>query len=89
YYDVYVLVKLKENDIEYDILRQALIETARKRKSLGDIENRRYLIELIAKSDIQRSYWERYRNNYSYVKEIKFESTIGNLNYVIQKIFGD
>jgi hypothetical protein len=83
------LVKLKENDIEYDILRQALIETARKRKSLGDIENRRYLIELIAKSDIQRSYWERYRNNYSYVKEIKFESTIGNLNYVIQKIFGD
>ena len=89
YYDVYILVKFKEEDMQYDILKTALIETANKRETLHNIENHRQLIDLILQSDIQRDYWEKYRQNYSYAKEIEFDSVIENLRYVMDKIYQD
>ena len=83
YYDVYVLVQLKEGDIQYDVLKTALTATAIKRETLQNIENHKQLIEAISQSDIQRNYWEKYRQNYSYAREIEFDSVIENLAYVM------
>ena len=47
YYDLYMFVNLKWNDIDKTILRKAIFNTSEKRETLNYIENADKYIELI------------------------------------------
>ena len=76
YYDLYMFVNLKWDDINKDTLRKAIINTAKNRKTLDYIDNASKYIELISDDSRLKSLWNSYKSNYDYAKNIEFEDTI-------------
>lgn len=76
YYDLYMFVNLKWNDINKDTLRKAILNTSKNRETLDYIDNASEYIELISNDSRLKSLWNSYQNNYDYAKDISFEDTI-------------
>lgn len=84
YYDLYMFVKLKWNDINKDTLRKAIINTAKNRETLDYIDNSDKYLELITNDTRLRSLWNNYQNNYEYAKNISFDDTINAIKKIIE-----
>ena len=84
YYDLYMFVKLKWNDINKDTLRKAIINTSKARETLDYIANANKYIELISDDSRLKSLWNSYQNNYEYAKDIEFEDTINAIKTISQ-----
>lgn len=82
YYDLYMFVNLKWNDIDKTILRKAIFNTSEKRETLNYIENADKYIELINEDSKLKSLWKNYQNNYAYAKDISFENTIDAIKVI-------
>lgn len=82
YYDLYMFVNLKWNDIDKTILRKAIFNTSEKRETLNYIENADKYIELINEDSKLKSLWKNYQNNYAYAKDISFENTIASIKVI-------
>lgn len=82
YYDLYMFVNLKWNDIDKTILRKAIFNTSEKREMLNYIENADKYIELINEDSKLKSLWKNYQNNYAYAKDISFENTIAAIKVI-------
>ena len=76
YYDLYMFVNLKWDDINKDILRKAILNTSKNRETLDYIDNASKYIELISDDSRLKTLWNSYQNNYDYAKNISFEDTI-------------
>ena len=76
YYDLYMFVNLKWNEINKDILRKPIINTSKKRNTENYIEDANSYIEMIQEDDRLKSLWNSYVSNYEYAKDITFEDTI-------------
>ena len=84
YYDLYMFVKLKWNEINKDTLRKAIINTAKKRETLDFINNSDKYLDLIINDTRLKSLWYSYQNNYEYAKNISFEDTIEAIKEIIE-----
>ena len=82
YYDLYMFVNLKWNDIDKTILRKAIFNTSEKRETLNYIENADKYIELINEDSKLKSQLKNYQNNYAYAKDISFENTIAAIKVI-------
>ena len=82
YYDLYMFVNLKWNDIDKTILRKAIFNTSKKRETLNYIEEADKYIELINEDSKLKSLWKNYQNNYVYAKDISFENTIDAIKVI-------
>ena len=82
YYDLYMFVNLKWDDIDKTILRKAIFNTSEKRETLNYIENADKYIELINEDSKLKSLWKNYQNNYVYAKDISFENTIAAIKVI-------
>lgn len=82
YYDLYMFVNLKWNDIDKTILRKAIFNTSEKREMLNYIENADKYIELINEDSKLKSLWKNYQNTYAYAKDISFENTIAAIKVI-------
>ena len=82
YYDLYMFVNLKWNDINKDTLRKAIINTSKARETLDYIDNASRYIELISSDSRLKSLWNSYQNNYEYAKDIEFVDTINAIKEI-------
>ena len=82
YYDLYMFVNLKWNDINKDTLRKAIINTSKARETLDYIDNASKYIELISDDSRLKSLWNSYQNNYEYAKDIEFGDTINAIKVI-------
>lgn len=82
YYDLYMFVNLKWNDIDKTILRKVIFNTSKKRETLNYIEEADKYIELINEDSKLKSLWKNYQNNYVYAKDISFENTIDAIKVI-------
>ena len=82
YYDLYMFVNLKWNDINKDTLRKAIINTSKARETLDYIDNASKYIELISDDERLKALWNSYQNNYEYVKDIKFVDVINAIKII-------
>lgn len=82
YYDLYMFVNLKWDDINKDTLRKAIINTAKNRETLGYIEDASKYIELISDDSRLKSLWTSYKSNYDYAKDIEFVDTINAIKVI-------
>ena len=80
YYDLYMFVNLKWNDINKTILRKAIFNTSKKRDTLNYIEEADKYIELINEDSKLKSLWKNYQSNYA--KDISFENTIDAIKVI-------
>lgn len=82
YYDLYMFVNLKWNEINKEILRKAIINTSKKRDTENYIEDANSYIEMIQEDDRLKSLWNSYVSNYEYAKDITFEDTINAIKVI-------
>ena len=86
YYDLYMFVNLKWNDINKETLRKAIINTSKNRETLSYIENANDYIILIEDDSKLKSLWNNYQKNYEYAKDISFEDTIKSIKIISEII---
>ena len=82
YYDLYMFVNLKWNDINTETLKKAIFNTSKNRDTLIYIENSNKYIELIEVDRRLKTLWDSYQNNYEYAKDISFEDIIKALKRI-------
>ena len=82
YYDLYMFVHLKWNDINKETLRKAIINTSKARGSLDYIDNANKYIELISDDFRLKALWNSYQNNYEYAKDIEFTDTLNAIKVI-------
>ena len=83
YYDLYMFVNLKWNDINKDTLRKAIINTSKARETLDYIDNANKYIELISDDSRLKALWNSYQKTYEYAKNISFKDTIKSIKKII------
>ncbi|MDR1606304.1 MAG: nucleotidyl transferase AbiEii/AbiGii toxin family protein [Streptococcaceae bacterium] len=75
YYDVYILWKLQQQNINIDHLSGALTATANKRNALELMKNYLQTIDVVRSSNFMNEQWQKYQHSFDYAKKIKFEET--------------
>ena len=86
FYDVYILLKLKSKNIDYNILRLAIEETSQKRDSLNLLLNYKEIISNIENNNEMLVRWENYRNSFNYARTIDFTEICKFLTEILEKI---
>ena len=86
YYDLYMFVNLKWNDINKETLRKAIINTSKNRETISYIENANDYINLIEDDSRLKLLWNSYQNNYEYTKGIEFVDTINAIKVISEII---
>lgn len=76
YYDLYMFVNFKWNDVNKKELLEAIINTATKRQTIDYVLNANKYIKLIENDNKLKQLWNSYVSVYSYAKDINFEDTI-------------
>jgi hypothetical protein len=74
FYDVYLI--LKTQDFDMNDFRKAFAATANHRGTTEQINPVLEILSIISGSQELRRYWEKYRREYNYAKDIVFEDTI-------------
>ena len=86
FYDVYILLKLKSKNIDYNILRLAIEETSQKRDSLNLLLNYKEIISNIENNNEMLVRWENYRNSFNYARTIDFNEIYKLLKKILEEI---
>lgn len=72
YYDVYILSKLRNSEINYNLLKVALKATSEKRGSFEVLKKYNNILKNVKNSMFMKEMWENYRKDYNYAKELDF-----------------
>ncbi|WP_306770743.1 nucleotidyl transferase AbiEii/AbiGii toxin family protein [Isachenkonia alkalipeptolytica] len=84
YYDVYILLTLRKNDIDLDSLRNAIKEKAKERNTLIYIEDKdKYLKDIEESEDLQKI-WDSYAKKYPYAEGIQFSEITNILREILK-----
>ena len=85
-YDVYVLVQLNSEIIDYDVLSQAIYITAKKRGTIERIIKWKRILDDLAESNYQEFLWLSYQKRFLYASEITYDSTNKCLYELLHRI---
>ena len=86
-YDLFTLYKLRKEEINLEVLKNALENTAEKRKSKDTINNWEEQVRGIEISDYQKELWIRYQRQFKYAKDISFDNSVQVIREIMQQIF--
>jgi abortive infection protein abiGII, putative len=74
-------------EINLEVLKNALENTAEKRKSKETIYNWEEQVRGIEISDYQKELWIRYQRQFKYAKDISFDNSVQVIREIMQQIF--
>lgn len=83
YYDVYILLTLRRNDIDLESLRNAIRKKAEERNTLVYVENNEKYLRDIEESEELNKIWESYTRKFPYAEGIQF----GEITNILRGIF--
>ena len=86
-YDLFTLYKLRKEEINLELLKNALENTAEKRKSKDTIDNWEEQVRGIEISDYQKELWIRYQRQFKYAKDISFDNSVQVIREIMEQIF--
>jgi predicted nucleotidyltransferase component of viral defense system len=75
YYDIFILTKLQEKNIDMGSLSLAIDNTAKKRATTDIIKNYKSIMETAKNSDVMIRRWNDYRKDFDYAQGIEFNDT--------------
>lgn len=87
YYDVFILIKLKTNEIDLENLRAAFMATSEKRGSTELMKQFREIMRAVKKSDVMKQRWTNYGKDYDYAAGIEFEDTCDAVVTIMHGLF--
>lgn len=86
FYDLHLLFRLYQQNANWQLLRQAITNTAKKRESEQELRNAKNIIRAIEKSTALRDSWKRYQRQNVYARGIEFEDTVETLEFLTEKL---
>ncbi len=86
FYDIFILYKLKRNEINFDTLKAACLNTFRYRGTEFDKDKIINLLDDLAGEKDFQTRWKNYQKKFSYADGIKFEELIENIKELTMKI---
>ena len=88
YYDVYILTKLRTQNIDWSIFFQAFRNTAEKRGSYSHLlKTGDDIIEEIERSQVLADLWSRYQQKNSYADDLTWRQVIESVKMLYIKVF--
>lgn len=82
YYDLHTLFRSRKDEIRPDVLKVAVLHTAKKRDSVKDIEDWQEIIADIKNEPLMRSLWDNYVAENQYIVELSFEEVLKTVEKV-------
>ncbi|HHD6235229.1 TPA: nucleotidyl transferase AbiEii/AbiGii toxin family protein [Streptococcus pyogenes] len=76
FYDLYTLYKLKKDEINYEILKEAVERTLNKRESWEIMQDYEEIIEDIKNDSYLRSLWDVYLSENKYIGDLTFDKVV-------------
>ncbi len=86
FYDIYNLCNLRKDEIDFDILRHAIITTANRRESLSLMKEAVEIIEEIKEDDYLKELWRVYLADNLYVGDLDFSETLKMVEMIAERI---
>lgn len=86
YYDLYFFVNSKWQEIDKEILKQAIKATFDQRSSKQDLENRENIIDTIEKDKTLIQSWKDYQAKHLYAQSIKYDDVIKAIRFISNEI---
>ncbi len=86
FYDLYTLYKLKKDEIDYKILKEAIERTSDKRGSKEIMKDYEGIIEDIKNDSYLRSLWDVYLSENKYIGNLKFDKVVGIVRIISNRI---
>ena len=81
--DIYILEKTKKEEINNNILKEAIINKFEERKNSNLVSNIYLKVLNLEKNIKLKELWNEYRNKFTYAKDIEFEDTIKSLKNIV------
>ena len=75
YYDIYILTKLRAENIDLETLTFALDATAKKRGSSDIVKQYHRIMEIVRNSEAMTRQWKNYQKDFDYAAGIEFKET--------------
>lgn len=76
FYDLYTLYKLKKDDIDYEVLKEAVKRTSNRRGSQEMMKDYEKIIEDIKEDSYLRSLWDVYLKENKYIGDLSFDKVV-------------
>ena len=86
FYDLYNLYNLRKEEIDFDILKQAIISTVNKRGNFSLMKQAMEIIEDIKDDDYLKELWKVYLADNLYVGDLNFSETVKVVEIIAEKI---
>lgn len=86
YYDLYILNKFQRQNINENLLKEAVIRKFEDRQTQESLKNINKIIDNIQDSDILKGLWNNYTRKFVYAEDITFEDIINSLKEFIKII---
>lgn len=87
YYDVYILWKLQKENIDLELLKLALQETAKKRETINIIKSYSETINEVAVNETMIKQWKVYKGKFNYASEIEFIDVCDVVKVILDRMF--
>ncbi len=88
FYDIYILQKLYGEQLSKDVLWDALVATAKKRETFGqiEVEDIDEVFDEIQSSSVMENLWKAYQRNYSYAADIPWHTIMKSIRTLYEII---
>ncbi len=86
YYDIFILFKLQEKNIDMGSLSLAIENTARKRATTDIIKHYKSIMEIVKNSDVMIQRWNDYRKDFDYAQGIEFNDVCESVVQIMDNL---
>lgn len=87
YYDIYIIYRLRWQDMDTKILKSALTVTCNNRGSSGVIMRYREIIDSVRGSEVMHTFWENYQSRFEYAQGVEFTEVCRVTREVLDTLF--
>lgn len=86
FYDVYILDKLQQHNLDQAVLKEALTATAHKRGSETILPAYRQIMDTVKASDVMQKQWRNYQKDFDYAAGLSFDNVCNAVVAVMERI---
>jgi predicted nucleotidyltransferase component of viral defense system len=86
FYDIYILWKLRGNEVAPEVLKRALEQTSGKRGSQEVMHRYGSILSDVLASEQMQGFWAKYQSEFDYAADISFEATVGAAREILMML---
>lgn len=86
FYDLHLLYRLYRENADWNLLKQAVLATAKKRDSLSVLQDTKRILLALEESTVLRDLWKRYQAQNLYAREITYPAIMETVKEFTEKL---